>query len=63
MRVKNGTLLLFPSYLQHSVSPNESDKERVSISFNMMFASFTETMSKPLWGRTVIPSKLAQSGV
>ncbi|MGI9227239.1 MAG: 2OG-Fe(II) oxygenase family protein [Gammaproteobacteria bacterium] len=49
VKVSNGTLLVFPSYLEHSVSPNESDKERVSISFNVMFTSFTETMSKPLW--------------
>ena len=49
VKVKNGTLLMFPSYLQHSVSPNNSDGERVSISFNMMFSSFTENMSKPLW--------------
>ncbi|MCY4532745.1 MAG: 2OG-Fe(II) oxygenase family protein [Gammaproteobacteria bacterium] len=49
VQVKNGTLLMFPSYLQHSVSPNNSDGERVSISFNMMFSSFTENLSKPLW--------------
>ena len=49
VKVSNGTLLVFPSYLEHSVSPNESDKERISISFNVMFTSFTETMSKPLW--------------
>ena len=49
VRVKNGTLLVFPSYLQHSVDPNRSDKERISISFNIMFSSFTENLSKPLW--------------
>ena len=49
VKVSNGTLLVFPSYLEHSVSPNESDNERVSVSFNIMFTSFTETMSKPLW--------------
>ena len=47
--VRNGTLLMFPSYLQHSVSPNESEEERVSVSFNVMFSSFTENISKPLW--------------
>ena len=48
-RVKNGTLLIFPSYLQHSVDANMSEEERISISFNIMFSSFTEKLSKPLW--------------
>ncbi len=47
--VKNGTLLVFPSYLQHSVDTNMSEEERISISFNIMFSSFTENLSKPLW--------------
>jgi uncharacterized protein (TIGR02466 family) len=47
--VANGTLLIFPSYLQHSVDANESDEERISISFNILFSSFTETLAKPLW--------------
>ena len=47
--VKNGTLLIFPSYLQHSVDTNTSEEERVSISFNIMFTSFTEYLAKPLW--------------
>ena len=49
VRVSNGTLLVFPSYLQHYVSPNTSNDERVSVSFNVMFSSFTENLSKPLW--------------
>ena len=32
---KEGLLVLFPSYLQHSVQSNESGKERVVISFNI----------------------------
>ena len=47
--VKNGTLLLFPAYLQHSVDANRGEQERVSVSFNLMFSSFTENLSKPLW--------------
>jgi uncharacterized protein (TIGR02466 family) len=47
--VKNGTLLIFPAYLQHSVDANMSEKERISISFNIMFSSFTENLAKPLW--------------
>ena len=49
LRVSNGTLLLFPSYLEHSVDANPSEEERISISFNIMFSSFTEKLSKPLW--------------
>ena len=49
VQVKNGTLLLFPSYLQHSVDANLSEQERISISFNIMFSSFTENLSRPLW--------------
>jgi uncharacterized protein (TIGR02466 family) len=50
VRVRNGTLLVFPAYLQHSVDANASEQERVSISFNIMFSDFTENLSKPLWG-------------
>lgn len=49
VRVKNGTLLIFPSWLRHSVDLNTSEAERISISFNIMFASFAENLSKPLW--------------
>jgi uncharacterized protein (TIGR02466 family) len=49
VQVKNGTLLLFPAYLQHSVDANVSGEERISISFNVMFSEFTERLSKPLW--------------
>jgi ectoine hydroxylase-related dioxygenase (phytanoyl-CoA dioxygenase family) len=49
VRVKNGTLLVFPTFLRHSVDANGSEEERISISFNVMFSSFTENLSKPLW--------------
>jgi len=50
VRVKNGTLLVFPSYLQHSVDANASSEGRVSVSFKLMFSAFTAELSKPLWG-------------
>jgi uncharacterized protein (TIGR02466 family) len=31
----NGLLLLFPSYLDHFVEPNNSDSDRISISFDL----------------------------
>jgi uncharacterized protein (TIGR02466 family) len=49
VRVSNGTLLMFPSWLEHSVDANRSDEERISISFNLMFSSFAQRLSKPLW--------------
>ena len=49
VKVANGTLLIFPSYLEHSVAATASDEERISISFNVMFSAFTENLSKPLW--------------
>lgn len=49
LRVRNGTLLVFPSWLEHSVDPNAGESERISISFNMMFSSFSESLTRPLW--------------
>jgi uncharacterized protein (TIGR02466 family) len=49
MRVKDGTLLIFPAYLRHSVDANASKEDRISISFNVMFSAFTENLTKPLW--------------
>ena len=50
--VSDGMLLMFPSYLAHSVAPNASDKPRISVSFNMMFSLYAERLSGPLWGST-----------
>ncbi len=49
LQVKNGTLLVFPSWLQHSVDANTGDRDRVSVGFNIMFSSYPEEMSRPLW--------------
>ena len=49
LRVREGTLLLFPSYLEHSVDANRSEHERISLSFNLMFTSFAQQIGKPLW--------------
>jgi uncharacterized protein (TIGR02466 family) len=47
--VRDGTLLVFPAWFLHSVDRNGSNKERISVSFNIMFPSYTETMSAPKW--------------
>jgi len=48
--VAEGMLLLFPAWLPHSVSANCSGRQRISISFNVMFAEYEKKMSPPLWG-------------
>jgi uncharacterized protein (TIGR02466 family) len=50
VRVEEGTLVIFPSWLVHSVDPNGSHALRISVSFNAMFSSYAETMGRPLWG-------------
>ena len=47
--VNDGTLLVFPSWLPHSVDSNRSNQMRISISFNIMFSEYAETLSQPLW--------------
>jgi uncharacterized protein (TIGR02466 family) len=49
LQAEPGTLIVFPSWLEHSVEPNQSDEPRISIAFNIMFSSFTENMSRPRW--------------
>ena len=48
--VSPGTLIVFPAWLPHSVDANQSELMRISISFNVMFAAFAQTMGQPLWG-------------
>lgn len=47
--VKSGVLIMFPSWLQHSVRPNPTEETRVSLAFNVMFSNFTKTQSTPDW--------------
>jgi uncharacterized protein (TIGR02466 family) len=49
--VAEGLLMVFPAWQPHRVNPNRANTERVSISFNIMFDDFAETISRPLWGR------------
>lgn len=49
VRVTSGTLLMFPSYVEHSVDASAGEEERISISCNVMFSAFTENLSEPLW--------------
>ena len=47
--VQAGALILFPAWLPHSVEQNTGEGERISISFNIMFAQYGERMSQPKW--------------
>lgn len=47
--IQPGRLVLFPSWLVHSVPPNTSNALRISVSFNVMFSSYAETVSQPKW--------------
>jgi len=49
VRVKTGSLLLFPAWLQHAVDANRSNRARISLSFNLMFPGFAEEMARPGW--------------
>ena len=49
VEVSDGTLLMFPSWLPHSVDASGSDETRISVSFNIMFSAYAEKMNTPLW--------------
>jgi len=47
--VRNGSLVFFPSWLYHSVDDNQSEQERISVAFNVMFSPYVADMSPPNW--------------
>jgi len=49
VRVTDGTMLMFPAWLPHSVDANHSDRPRISLGFNVMFAAYAERMGRPSW--------------
>ncbi len=49
VNVKDGMLLMFPAWLQHSVESNRSDRTRISLGFNIMFPGYAEVMARPPW--------------
>ena len=49
---KSGRLLIFPAWLRHSVPANDGQTDRISISFNLMFKQFAETLAAPMWDPT-----------
>ncbi|NKB19497.1 MAG: hypothetical protein GKS01_03030 [Alphaproteobacteria bacterium] len=53
VEAKIGRLIMFPAWLTHGVPANRSGKDRISISFNIMFPAFGDRMSKPKWSPTL----------
>ena len=49
VRVDEGTVLLFPAWLPHSVDANRGDRDRISVSFNVMLSRYAAKLSEPLW--------------
>ncbi len=46
---ESDVLSLFPTLVWRLQLARASDGQRTSISFNIMFSSFTEKLSKPMW--------------
>lgn len=54
--IQAGMLVMFPAWLAHSVPVNSSDRERISVAFNVMFKRFGEEMGAPKWeGNLPVP--------
>jgi uncharacterized protein (TIGR02466 family) len=51
-----GRMVIFPSWLRHHVPSNEGTRERISISFNLMFTNFAETAAAPRWKASAGPA-------
>jgi uncharacterized protein (TIGR02466 family) len=49
INVVDGLLLLFPSWLVHSVPPGTSKARRISIAFDVNFSDFSARISPPIW--------------
>jgi len=49
MPVSEGSLIIFPAWLPHSVEPSAAETDRISLSFNIMFTDFTQALARPIW--------------
>ena len=46
---REGTLLLFPGWLERGLDRRSDGSQAACIGFELMFNDFTETLSRPLW--------------
>lgn len=51
--VREGDLMLWLSWFEHAVPPNESEQDRYTASFNLMFSDFTRRHTSPIIQRIV----------
>ena len=55
--VQAGRLVLFHSWLRHSVETNKGEGERISLAFNLMFRAFGERYGRPMWKPKIKPAQ------
>lgn len=60
--IQEGVMAMFPSWLAHSVPPHQGEKDRISVSFNIMFEQFAEQMSRPKWSFDATAFSESQTG-
>ncbi len=56
LEVREGRLVIFPAWLEHSVakSDSEAEGERISVAFNIMLSDYAERYGRygpPRWSR------------
>ncbi|MBM3586028.1 MAG: hypothetical protein FJX36_17010 [Alphaproteobacteria bacterium] len=49
VKVATGNVVMFPTWITHSVKPSRAQGLRVSIAFNINFVDFAETIARPRW--------------
>lgn len=47
--IRTGAMIIFPSWLSHSVEKCKTETRRISVSFNAMFNDFAERVAPPRW--------------
>ena len=57
INVVPGRLVIFHSWLEHSVDANDGDGERISVAMNVMFKRFGELHGSPMWEPKIKPNE------
>lgn len=48
-QVQEGLLIIFPAWLVHSVNANPANRNRISVSFNIMYSDFAQEVAPAKW--------------
>ena len=59
---REGRMIFFPAWLVHGVPANKSRRDRISISYNIMFPSLTQTIAKPKWEGSIKLKRRQKTG-